>query len=80
VVVWKFLDGSIKAQRPEARLGFGYKAMLRLSGLSPCMGKSFVLRILTASKLDFIQLRGIANRIHEAFEQCTRNLYHVGRL
>ena len=31
-------------------------------------------------KLDFIQLRGIANRIHEAFEQFTRNLYHVGRL
>ena len=34
----------------------------------------------TASKLDFIQLRGIAHRIHEAFEQFTRNLYHVGLL
>ncbi len=32
------------------------------------------------SKLDFIQLRGIAHRIHEAFEQFTRNLYHVGLL
>jgi putative DNA methylase len=31
-------------------------------------------------KLDFIQLRGIANRINKAFEQCTRNLYHVGLL
>ena len=34
----------------------------------------------TASKLDFIQLRGIAYRVNEAFEQCARNLYHVGLL
>ena len=36
--------------------------------------------LFCSSKLDFIQLRGIAHRIHEAFEQFTRNLYHVGLL
>jgi hypothetical protein len=35
---------------------------------------------LQAAKLDFIQLRGIANRINKAFEQCVRNFYHVGLL
>ena len=32
------------------------------------------------SKLDFIQLCGIAHRINEAFEQCAWNFYHVGLL
>ena len=33
-----------------------------------------------ASKLDFVQLRGIAHRVHEAFEQCAGDFYHVGLL
>jgi hypothetical protein len=34
----------------------------------------------TPTKLDFIQLCGIAHRINEAFEQCARYFYHVGCL
>jgi hypothetical protein len=34
----------------------------------------------TVPQLDFIQLCGIAHRIHEAFEQCARYFYHVGLL
>ena len=32
----------------------------------------------TFSKLDFIQLRGIANHVNEAVKQDTWNFYHVG--
>jgi hypothetical protein len=32
------------------------------------------------SKLDFIQLRGIAHRINKAFEQYAQHFYHVGLL
>jgi hypothetical protein len=32
------------------------------------------------SQLDFIQLRGITNRVNEAFEQCAGDFYHVGLL
>src|SRR6266850_2892023 len=35
---------------------------------------------LTGPKLDFIHLRGIANRVNEAFKQFARKLYHVSLL
>jgi hypothetical protein len=35
---------------------------------------------LETSKLDFVQLRGITNRVNEAFEQFARNFYDVGLL
>ena len=44
-------------------------------GRSSCLGRA------RRSKLSFIHLRSShQNRIHEAFEQCTRHLYHVGLL
>src|SRR5215468_12760138 len=34
----------------------------------------------TSPQLDFIQLRGIADRINKAVEQCARNFYHLALL
>ena len=53
---------------------------ITLSRLYLCALASALSAGTTVSKLDFIQLCGIAHRIHEAFEQFTRNLYHVGLL
>ena len=35
---------------------------------------------VVSSKLDFVQLRRIAERFSEAFQQCAWDLNHIGRL
>src|SRR5262245_29880350 len=50
--------------------------------LGPCkLSKSLIVNFrLIHRELDFIQLRGITNRVNEAFAQCTGDFYHVGLL
>ena len=72
-------------------LGSVYEALLELLPDVHIEALQFDLRTVSGSErkstgsyytpeLDLVQLRGITNRVDEAFEQCARNFYHVGLL
>jgi len=72
------LFGAVMGTRGATYSAAGAEGVRATGGLSSASGTPTVA--ISASELDFIQLRSIADRINKAVEQFARHFYHLGCL
>jgi hypothetical protein len=67
----------MSTQQPPLSL---HRALSTYRGCYRPQANEYAIPVIPASKLDFVHLRGIANRVHQAVKQDTWNFYHIGLL